>query len=100
MASQCENRIREWMLATVSNGGIERYDDLHVDHIGGEPVESAPQVSTSLRQEDQQTKPTAASQNGIIFYMAEEVTMEKCFFLTSPFIELTRTWPSTHFSAG
>jgi hypothetical protein len=28
-----EARIREWMLATVSNGGIERLDDLHVDNI-------------------------------------------------------------------
>jgi hypothetical protein len=31
--SRREARIREWMLATVSNGGIERLDDLHVDKI-------------------------------------------------------------------
>lgn len=33
MDSRHEPKIREWMLATVSNGGIERLDDLHVDEI-------------------------------------------------------------------
>lgn len=31
--SRHESKIREWMLATISNGGIERLDDLHIDHI-------------------------------------------------------------------
>jgi hypothetical protein len=33
MESQGETAIRDWMLATVSNGGIERLDDLHVNDI-------------------------------------------------------------------
>jgi hypothetical protein len=33
MESQGETAIRDWMLATISNGGIERLDDLHVDQI-------------------------------------------------------------------
>jgi hypothetical protein len=33
MASDRETTIRRWMLATVSDGGIERLDDLHVDDI-------------------------------------------------------------------
>ncbi len=33
MDSRHEAKIREWMLATMSNGGIERLDDLHVDDI-------------------------------------------------------------------
>jgi hypothetical protein len=33
MDPQRETRIRQWMLATISNGGIERLDDLHVDKI-------------------------------------------------------------------
>ena len=33
MASDREMTIRRWMLATVSDGGIERLDDLHVDDI-------------------------------------------------------------------
>ena len=34
MDSRHESKIREWMLATISNGGIERLDDLHIDDIG------------------------------------------------------------------
>lgn len=33
MDSRHETKIREWMLATISNGGIDRLDDLHVDDI-------------------------------------------------------------------
>jgi hypothetical protein len=33
MASEREATIRQWMLATVSDGGIERLDDLHIDDI-------------------------------------------------------------------
>lgn len=33
MDSPHEPRVREWMLAIISNGGIERLDDLHVDDI-------------------------------------------------------------------
>jgi hypothetical protein len=33
MGSERETTIRRWMLATVSDGGIERLDDLHVDDI-------------------------------------------------------------------
>lgn len=33
MESAQEIRIRDWMLATMSNGGIDRLDDLHVDAI-------------------------------------------------------------------
>jgi hypothetical protein len=33
MASDRETTIRQWMLATVSDGGIKRLDDLHVDDI-------------------------------------------------------------------
>jgi len=33
MASDRETTIRRWMLATVSDGGIKRLDDLHVDDI-------------------------------------------------------------------
>jgi hypothetical protein len=33
MASEREATIRQWMLATISNGGIQRLDDLHVDAI-------------------------------------------------------------------
>ena len=33
MDPQRETRIRQWMMATISNGGIERLDDLHVDKI-------------------------------------------------------------------
>lgn len=28
-----ESRIRSWMLAVVKDGGIDRYDDLHLDRI-------------------------------------------------------------------
>ena len=33
MAFEWETTIRRWMLATVSDGGIQRLDDLHVDKI-------------------------------------------------------------------
>jgi hypothetical protein len=33
MALEWEATIRRWMLATVSDGGIQRLDDLHVDKI-------------------------------------------------------------------
>jgi hypothetical protein len=35
MAFERETTIRRWMLATVSDGGIKRLDDLHVDDIDG-----------------------------------------------------------------
>jgi hypothetical protein len=35
MDSDRKATIRRWMLATVSDGGIERLDDLHVDDIDG-----------------------------------------------------------------
>jgi hypothetical protein len=31
--SEPQSVIQEWMQETVSNGGIERYDDLHIDQI-------------------------------------------------------------------
>lgn len=33
MSSDRETTIRRWMLTTVSDGGIQRLDDLHVDEI-------------------------------------------------------------------
>jgi hypothetical protein len=32
-AGQHEQIIEKWMLATVGDGGIERFDDLHIDQI-------------------------------------------------------------------
>jgi hypothetical protein len=33
MSFERETKVRQWMLATVWDGGIQRLDDLHVDHI-------------------------------------------------------------------
>jgi len=49
MDSRHETKIREWMLATISNGGIERLDDLHVDDIDENWKQRANWISASLR---------------------------------------------------
>ena len=49
MDSLRETKIREWMLGTISNGGIERLDDLHVDRIDENWKERANWVSASIR---------------------------------------------------
>jgi hypothetical protein len=48
MASERETTIRQWMLATVSNGGIQRFDDLHVDDIDETWKEPTNWVSAGL----------------------------------------------------
>jgi hypothetical protein len=48
MASERESTIRRWMLATVSDGGIERLDDLHVDVIDGSWKDPTSWVSGGL----------------------------------------------------
>ena len=48
MASERERTIRQWMLATVSNGGIQRLDDLHVDAIDESWKERTDWVSAGL----------------------------------------------------
>jgi hypothetical protein len=48
MNSQHETKIREWMLATISNGGIDRLDDLHVDKIDESWKQRANWISASL----------------------------------------------------
>jgi hypothetical protein len=48
MASEREATIRRWMLATVSDGGIERLDDLHVDNIDASWKDPASWVSAGL----------------------------------------------------
>ena len=49
MDSQRETRIRQWMLATNSDGGIDRLDDLHIDHIDEDWKERANWISGSIR---------------------------------------------------
>lgn len=49
MDSQQEQKIREWMLATISNGGIDRFDDLHVDKIDENWKQRANWISASIR---------------------------------------------------
>src|SRR5215471_6154128 len=49
MDSRRETKIREWMPATVSNGGIERLDDLHVDDIDENWKQRANWISASIR---------------------------------------------------
>ena len=48
MASERETTIRRWMLATVSDGGIERLDHLHVDDIDATWKEPTSWVSAGL----------------------------------------------------
>ena len=48
MGSERETTIRQWMLATISNGGIQRLDDLHVDDIDESWKESTNWVSAGL----------------------------------------------------
>jgi hypothetical protein len=48
MASDRAMTIRRWMLATVSDGGIERLDDLHVDHIDAGWKDPSTWVSAGL----------------------------------------------------
>jgi hypothetical protein len=48
MASERETTIRQWMLATVTNGGIQRLDDLHVDDIDESWTEPTSWVSGGL----------------------------------------------------
>ena len=48
MDSQRERKIREWMLATASNGGIDRLDDLHVDDIDENWKQRANWISASI----------------------------------------------------
>jgi hypothetical protein len=48
MTSQREATIRRWMLATVSNGGIARLDDLHVNVIDDRWNERTSWVATGL----------------------------------------------------
>jgi hypothetical protein len=49
MASDRETTIRRWMLATVSDGGIKRFDDLHVDDIDAGWKDPTSWVSAGLR---------------------------------------------------
>ena len=49
MDSRHEPKIREWMLATVSNGGIERLDDLHVDDIDENWKQPSNWIPASIR---------------------------------------------------
>lgn len=49
MDSQHETKIREWMLATISNGGIDRLDHLHVDKIDENWKQRANWISASIR---------------------------------------------------
>jgi hypothetical protein len=48
MAANRETIIRQWMLATVSNGGIQRLDDLHVNDIDESWKEPTSWVSAGL----------------------------------------------------
>lgn len=49
MDSQHETKVREWMLATISNGGIDRLDDLHVDAIDDNWKERTNWICASIR---------------------------------------------------
>jgi len=49
MDSRHETKIRDWMLATISNGGIDRLDDLHVDDIDENWKQRAHWISASIR---------------------------------------------------
>ena len=48
MAFDRETTIRRWMLTTVSDGGIQRLDDLHVDDIDGSWKDPTNWVSAGL----------------------------------------------------
>jgi hypothetical protein len=49
MESRQEAKIREWMLATISNGGIDRLDDLHIDAVDENWKQRANWISGSIR---------------------------------------------------
>jgi len=49
MDSRHVRKIREWMLATMSNGGIERLDDLHVDGIDEAWAQRTNWIPASIR---------------------------------------------------
>ena len=49
MDSRHGRKIREWMLATISNGGIERLDDLHVDDIDENWKQPSNWIPASIR---------------------------------------------------
>jgi hypothetical protein len=48
VAFERETKIRQWMLVTVSDRGIQRLDDLHVDHIDESWKEPASWFSAGL----------------------------------------------------
>jgi hypothetical protein len=48
MASERETTIRRWMLATVSDGGIQRLDNLHLDDIDATWKDPTSWVSAGL----------------------------------------------------
>jgi len=41
--------ILSWMIATVSNNGVERLDDLHIDKISQRPLKRSEWISFALR---------------------------------------------------
>jgi len=43
-----EERIRNWMLEAISKGGIERYDDLHIDQIDSQWKQRSTWVTAAL----------------------------------------------------
>jgi hypothetical protein len=48
MAFEREPTIRRWMLATISDGGLQRLDDLHVDRIDESWKDKTTWVSAGL----------------------------------------------------
>jgi hypothetical protein len=49
MDSRHKAKIREWMLATISDGGIDRLDHLHVDAIDENWKQRTSWISASIR---------------------------------------------------
>ena len=49
MDSRHNTKIREWMLATISDGGIDRLDHLHVDTIDENWKQRISWISASIR---------------------------------------------------
>ena len=49
MESRHETKIREWMLATISNGGIDKFDDLHIDNIDENWKQRSKWISGGIR---------------------------------------------------
>lgn len=49
MDSRQKTKIREWMLATISDGGIDRLDHLHVDAIDENWKQRISWISASIR---------------------------------------------------